>query len=236
MTIPDNYTQFMEDVAADQKHGYSQQSRWGNPDYDCSSLVISALRQAGIPTTATYTGNMYQDLTKRGFSDVKNTVNLSTGSGLKRGDILLNDQHHTAVYCGGGKIVHARGQSHGSSAPGDQGTEIAVTNYYNPSYGWDHVLRYGVVSSGIVGTCAVNLYMMVPGAMGDQVKTLQALLNMRGYRGKDGYPLDCDGEFGENTEYAVAKLQRDYKFPSDTYWGTVAGKTWTVLLTGRMNG
>lgn len=145
MTKVERYVQFMENVAADQSHGYSQQSRWGTPDYDCSSLVIDALERSGIPAKtmgATYTGNMYPVLTQEGFADVKSKVNLSTGSGLKRGDILLNERYHVAVYTGNGQMVHARGQSYGSSAPGDQGSEIAVTAYYNYSRGWDHVLRY----------------------------------------------------------------------------------------------
>ena len=83
---------------------------------------------------------MHGVLTALGFVNVKKSVNLSTCSGMKRGDILLNVVHHTAVYVGNGKIVHARGQSYGSPAPGDQGNEIAVTNYYN--YPWDYVLRY----------------------------------------------------------------------------------------------
>ena len=36
---------FMEAMAADDTHGYDQASRWG-PDYDCSSLVISAWKKA----------------------------------------------------------------------------------------------------------------------------------------------------------------------------------------------
>ena len=138
----EKYTSFMEKTAADQSHGYSQVNRWG-PDYDCSSLVITALEKSGIPAKtngATYTGNMYPVLTKLGFRDVKSKVDLWTCAGMKRGDVLLNVAHHTAVYAGNGYIVHARGQSFGSSAPGDQGTEIAVTKYYN--YPWDYVLRY----------------------------------------------------------------------------------------------
>ena len=243
MTKAEKYTLWMESIAADQKHGYSQQSRWGTPDYDCSSLVISALEKAGIPAKsmgATYTGNMYPVLKKLGFADVASKINLSTGAGLKRGDILLNDVHHTAVYCGDGRMVHARGQSFGSPSAGDQGQEIAITNYYN--YPWDHVLRYGEktpqsvpqsTTEGIVGTCSVTLAQMVEGAVGEQVKTLQTLLNMRGYRDASGARLDCDGEFGPCTAQAVERLQRANNFPSTTYWGTVAADTWSVLIRGK---
>ena len=47
-------------IANDNSHGYDQNSRWG-PNYDCSSLVISAFEQAGCKVKsggATYTGNM----------------------------------------------------------------------------------------------------------------------------------------------------------------------------------
>lgn len=241
MTKAEKYTLYMETVAADQKHGYSQANRWGNPDYDCSSLVISALEACGIPAKtkgATYTGNMYPVLTSLGFRDVKKSCNLATGAGMQRGDILLNTVKHTAVYCGGGKIVHARGQSYGSSAPGDQGTEIAVSAYYNSP--WDYVLRYNESgqnepvrhSESYVGDCYTKLPMMVIGSYGEAVKSLQGLLNSKGYRDAAGNRLDVDGEYGDLTAQAVTALQKTYKFPSDTYWGTVAAKTWQVLLTG----
>ena len=47
-------------IAKDNKHGYSQKNRTGNPDYDCSSLVIHCLDKAGFPMSkngASYTGN-----------------------------------------------------------------------------------------------------------------------------------------------------------------------------------
>jgi len=115
---------FMEKIANDNSHGYSQDNRWG-PDYDCSSLTIYAWEQAGVPVKtngATYTGNMYSVFKKCGFKDVTNTVNLTTGAGLMRADVLLNTVHHVAMYCGNGMEVEAsineKGGAH-NSIPGD---------------------------------------------------------------------------------------------------------------------
>ena len=224
----------MEKIAADQSHGYSQQNRWG-PDYDCSSLVITALEQAGIPAKtngATYTGNMRGVLVALGFKDVTGKVDRSTGKYMERGDVLLNEIHHTAVYCGSGKIVHARGQSYGSSKTGDQGQEITITNYYN--YPWDCVLRYGgkpaePIKEYYIGSCYVRLGEMVRGCIGPQVKSLQILLNAAGYKGKDGKRLDEDGEYGENTAYAVEQLQRKGGM-ENILFGTVSSNTWKLLI------
>lgn len=142
MTIPEKAAQFMTEIAQDNSHGYDQANRWG-PDYDCSSLVISAYKSAGVPLTCTYTGNMRSDFLNHGFVIPLN-VNLATGAGLQIGDVLLNEQHHTAMYIGGGKIVQASGNEHGGvtgGQPGDQtGGEINIHAYYN--FPWDCVLRY----------------------------------------------------------------------------------------------
>lgn len=145
------------EIANDNSHGYDQGSRWGNPDYDCSSLVISAFEQAGIKLKsagATYTGNMYGSATSIGFSDVTSSTDLSSGSGMKRGDILLNQANHTAMYIGDGQIVQASCNENGDitgGQSGDQtGSEIAVRSYYN--YPWDNVLRYSKAYKDGVGT------------------------------------------------------------------------------------
>lgn len=128
-------------IAEDNSHGYDQSSRWG-PDYDCSSLVISAFKQAGVPLSCTYTGNMRSDMLMNGF--VPAPVNLATGEGLQRGDVLLNEKHHTALYIGDGKLVHAGGNEYGGATggkTGDQtGREVCVTGYFN--FPWDMALRY----------------------------------------------------------------------------------------------
>ena len=137
-------------TAEDASHGYDQGSRWG-PDYDCSSLVISAYKHAGVPLTATYTGNMRRDFLAHGFKDVTKSINLATGAGLIAGDVLLNEVHHTAMSIGNGKIVQASGNESGGvigGKTGDQtGREIYVGWYYCPAYGWDCVLRYEENSS-----------------------------------------------------------------------------------------
>jgi hypothetical protein len=141
-------TQWMESHAKDNSHGYDQRYRWGEKgDYDCSSAVISAWQAAGVPVKekgATYTGNMRGVFLKCGFEDVTSSVNLKTGAGLLRGDVLLNIKHHVAQYCGSGKEVEASINEKGKvtgGTPGDQtGREFLVRAYRN--YPWDCVLRY----------------------------------------------------------------------------------------------
>lgn len=141
-------------IANDNRHGYDQASRWGTPDYDCSSLVISAFEQAGIKLKsggATYTGNMYNVALNKGFKNVTGSINRNTGSGLKRGDILLNAKHHTALYTGNGGIVQASANEFGRATggrSGDQtGREILTKGYYN--YPWDYILRFSKFKKGI---------------------------------------------------------------------------------------
>ena len=144
---------WMENTARNNRHGYDQRYRWGeNGDYDCSSAVITAWQSAGVPVKikgATYTGNMKNVFLKCGFKDITSSINLSTGAGLKRGDVLLNTSHHTAMYCGNGLEVEASINERGTAvggAPGDQtGREFLIRGYRN--YPWNCVLRY-VESTG----------------------------------------------------------------------------------------
>lgn len=207
-----------EAIAADNRCGYSQVNRWG-PDYDCSSLVISALKYAGFDTEGmTYTGNMAAGLERLGFRNVIKECNMISGGGLQRGDILLCSSH-TAFYCGNGKIVHAsideNGQTVGKT-PGDQtGREICVTNYYNKP--WTAVYRLDKLIS-------VQLPQLRRGSHGHYVQAMQILLNGWGY--------DCgntDGEYGPLTDTAVRSFQSDEKIEVD---GIVGPDTWCRLLGG----
>ena len=153
MTRTEKAIQQMEAWARADSHGYDQDYRWGEKgDYDCSSAIISAWENAGVPVKskgATYTGDMRTVFLSCGFKDITNKVNVATGAGLIRGDVLLNTVHHTAMYCGNGKEVEAsineKGTAHGGK-PGDQtGKEFLIRNYRN--YPWDCILRYQESSS-----------------------------------------------------------------------------------------
>lgn len=226
MTIPEKALQWAIGIANDQSHGYSQQNRWG-PDYDCSSLAISAYKQAGVNTgNATYTGNM-SDLLNHGFRDVTKSVNLATGNGLQPGDIIYYHKSgnigHTALFAGANKIVHARGQSYGSSRTGDQGSEIAVTPYYRGSF--DRVYRYvgggtaPAPAPATVEMCSisVNLPLIMYGSKGSAVRVWQAIIG-----------VETDGEFGVQTKLATLGFQTNHDLKPD---GEVGKKTWTAGLS-----
>lgn len=130
-------------IAKDDSHGYSQIYRNG-PDYDCSSLVCTALKKGGFNIGgATYTGNMKSELTKNGFEWIP-WSKIGGVNNLKRGDILLyhntSNQGHTELYIGNKTNIGARG-TYGHPEKGDQsGKEIVVAAYSNDP--WQGVLRY----------------------------------------------------------------------------------------------
>lgn len=149
MSKANEATSLMEKWAADDKHnGYDQIFRWGEKgDYDCSSGVITAWQKVGVGVKsagATYTGDMKAIFLRCGFEDVTKKVDVLNGKGLVRGDVLLNERHHVAMYCGDGKEVEFSINEKGTATggkPGDQtGKECLVRNYRN--YPWDCVLRY----------------------------------------------------------------------------------------------
>lgn len=73
----------------------------------------------------------------------------------------------------------------------------------------------------------IYLLMLRKGSEGDQVGTLQILLNAYGYRDADGDILAVDNDFGANTEYAVRNFQEDNGLAVD---GVVGFNTWSAIL------
>lgn len=237
-------------IANNPAHGYDQTRRWG-PDYDCSSLVISAYEAAGVQLKshgAGYTGNMYRVFRERGFADVTPTINLATGAGLQVGDVLLRhdtktENGHTALFIGGGQIVHAASNERGGATggtTGDQtGGEICTRGYYN-SPRWDYVLRY--VGEVVEQTPApapepvtpqpapvlVALPEISRGSTGPAVVMLQLILNYKLRNEAHFTPLELDGEAGALTDAAIRTVQAYNNLDAD---GICGQDTWRAILT-----
>lgn len=141
-------------IANDNSHGYDQTNRWG-PDYDCSSLVISAYENAGVPVKtngATYTGNMVSVFLACGFIDVTSRVNLTTGSGLIKGDVVWKTGHVEMVTEPGylvGASANENGEATGGATGDQNAKEIRVRAYYNGP--WTTVLRWPETYTYITG-------------------------------------------------------------------------------------
>lgn len=229
-------------IANDDSHGYSQANRWGNPDFDCSSLVIWLWTQCGVDVKsrgATYTGNMLQAFLQAGFRK----VNPATEQ-LLAGDILLNVKSHTALYIGDNRIVEAAGSETGTAYgnPGDQtGQEIRIHAYYN--FPWDYILRYTgdeeipLPDTGTdSGSDAISYSDMdfVPGAVpllqagdfGPGVAAMQGALSYHGF-----YILkNINGVFDSQTDAALRNFQTVHRIEVD---GVAGQETWTELFLWR---
>lgn len=236
----------MEAWAEDPAHGYDQAGRWGERgDFDCSSAVITAWQLAGVPVKtsgATYTGNMRSAFLRCGFEDVTRFCTLANGAGIRRGDVLLNYVHHTAMACGGGREVEASINEFGGTTggqPGDQtGREFLIRSYRN--YPWDCVLRYfggETVKPSITAPaesakprraelCQIKAPVLRHGDVGPAVAAMQAALQHRKFAiGADG----VDGDFGPGTEAGLRNFQQDQQLTVD---GVCGAESWESILQG----
>ena len=130
--------QNMVDLCNDDSHGYDQGSRWG-PDYDCSSSIVTSLRNAGFDTGgASTTSNMVPELTARGWQQLDPSVEKEPG------DILITPGSHTALYIGDGQLAEFSSNEHGGITGGQTGDQTGregwVHSYYN--FPWSCVLRW----------------------------------------------------------------------------------------------
>lgn len=211
---------WLVNIANDNSHGYSQDAnkRWLNPDVDCSSFIILAWENAvsGFPVKskygATYTGNMKQAFVKAGFK----AIPYKKGMSLIKGDILLNETHHVVTYLGNNTIVHASSSETGGKygKNGDStGKEVCTRSFYEPSYGWQYVLRYEEQGEGNPYPMPTSLISF--GSTGDGVRWIQYELN------EAGASLQLDGDFGKLTKQALLDFQKAVGIEADAICGAI---------------
>lgn len=212
------------DMCEDDRNGYSQSPRWGgdHPDgtkrliidgreyeyplgsYDCSSSVITAWRQAlrytpydGSLDDASYTGDMRPVFEGSGLFT-------SSREYAKRGDVYLNDSHHTAMCQDGGEdgvygydcmsefSINENGGVTGGKVGDQTGGEARITSFRQYSRGWNPTLHYNGKADGEHEGGAVP--------KNEYVRRLQRELNVQ-----CGAGIDEDNEWGPLTKAAASK-------------------------------
>lgn len=172
---------------------------------DCSSLIITSLKECGFNTNgASYTGDML-NLTKDGNFE---RIIIKEGTTYQRGDILVKhisgSNGHTVVYLGNNQIAEACNKKYG----------LRITTYY-PN-GYQYILRYtgAVINKSLPP-------MIRKGSKNIYVGLLQTFLNMF-----DGNRLKIDCDFGQKTYEAVKNFQLKYNLEID---GIVGNETWNKI-------
>lgn len=133
---------FMIDTANDNTKGYDQAHR-NSPNFDCSSLLGTALNKGGFPVaTTSWTGNLLPQLLNSGFKQI------GINEPRQAGDVFLTPGKHTVMCVDANNIVHASINEKGTvtgGLSGDQtGKEICVRDFYTIKGGWKYHLRYSV--------------------------------------------------------------------------------------------
>lgn len=139
MSKIENAVSFMLNVANDDSHGYDQTHRNG-PNYDCSSLIGTALKNAGFNVNpASTTRNLRSQLVANGFKSI------DVNSDRKRGDIFLKEGKHVVMCTSATNIVHAsineKGTTTGGKSGDQTGKEICTRSFYTIKGGWDYHFR-----------------------------------------------------------------------------------------------
>lgn len=166
--------------------GYDPSKIKTHCESDCSAGVIANIKAAGYllgitalqNINATYTGNLRSGAKKAGFTVLTESKYLTGERYLKPGDILLNDEHHVAVYVGNGSI------SGGSNT-------ITTTSTKKVSD-----VKMSIIKKGSKGK-AVKVWQVIVGVTADGdfgSKTKAATITFQ-----KKYGLTQDGIVGDNT-------------------------------------
>ena len=133
--------EWAQTISKDDTYGYGTDTE-SSKQLSSMGLVTEAYKKAGIKIEMTDIKTYDKALEKAGFVEVTDKVDLKTGKGLQRGDVLWmsteDGKGHTELATGYGKLVGSRGDK--DNTEGDSsGEEISEIDYYNNN--WVKVLR-----------------------------------------------------------------------------------------------
>lgn len=184
---------------------------WG---FDCIGLIKGVLWGWG---NVVYASNGVPDLTAD--SMISKCSNVSSDfSSIAVGEYLWM-KGHCGIYIGNGLAVE-------SSPKWKNGVQITACNCskqgYNSRYWTKHGrLPYIEYETKGVNTVIVELSVLRKGSKGEEVKTLQRLMNCFGHN------LSVDGDFGSRTNSALRSYQQSNNLEVDGICGT---NSWNSLL------
>lgn len=212
-------------IADDDSHGYSQSNRNGDPDYDCSSLVYYALKNAGLDV-GSYAFNTTGEpaiLEKAGFErhDWTKVADLQTG------DVVWQSAH-TEIYIGDGRFVGAHQDENGGISggkAGDQtGNEISVTSY---AAGYTAYFRYKGTGN-IIGSSGTSNGQAVSGGTGSTelvgMSEQDAMAWFDGRQGPDDFCATY--AYGQCTWWTCMRAKKLSWTGVGRYWGN--GQDWAA--------
>lgn len=215
-------------------NSYPQNQWWNGVDMDCGSfcsfVLHDALLKAGIDIGRNYyepTGSkipwndewLRKYCNRLDYSDYRN----------EPADILTSNGHTVMITSvNPDYITHASSDKDGRSGDG-YGNEILTQRLYNGSWNFIYRLKdeYNLEISNTEPkeeVVEVEVRQLEKGMHGDDVKSLQALLNL--WMTKDD-PLYTDGNFGAITEERLKKYQQIQGLHVD---GVCGQKTWADIL------
>jgi hypothetical protein len=186
---------------------------WG---FDCIGLIKAVLWGWNGDEMKVYGGAVYAS---NGVPDIsadamigKCTDGSSDMSSIAVGEFLWM-KGHCGVYIGNGKVV----ESSPKWANGVQVTALTARNWLK--HGKLPWIEYS--DEEVKEVVRIELSVLRKGSKGEQVKTLQRLLNAFGDK------LTVDGDFGAKTKLALESYQKSKNLGVD---GVCGSESWTSLL------
>ena len=134
----EKYLAKMTEMANDSSIGYSQVSRFLNPNVDCASFIYYALLNSGVIGDEGYAFNcesMGGVLKANGFKEYSYDSSI-----LKRGDIVVDPQHHATTYYGDGKQIAAHSNYSGGDGDPDD-NEVNISTYSDSYHNYQYIYR-----------------------------------------------------------------------------------------------